>query len=438
MRAGAATSDITPVDSQFLFGYPHVARYTTGVHDPLLSSALYLEVEDQELLFVANDVIFVSKATTERVRRRIEAAAGVPAGHIMVTATHTHSGPVTVDYVSNEGDPVVPRADPAYLELLEDGIVSAALAARASARPAEAGLAVADGTGVGTNRRDPDGPRDSEVPVLMVRAAGGGEPLACMLVCCMHPTVLHEDSTLVSGDFPAMARHYLQREVLGPDCPIVYHTGPAGNQSPRHVTRANTFAEARRLGETLGRAVARVMPEIAYASSARLQSARAFVDLPRREFPSAAEAQRRQRRARERLERLRQCGASRQEVRTAEVDWFGAEETLTLARAAQEGRIEAFYRECLPAEVQVLKVGPWAYVALPGELFVEYGLAIKRCAPNAFVISLANGELQGYIVTSEAAREGGYEASNALFGPEGGQQLVGAACQLLAGSQNQA
>ena len=38
LLAGAATADITPQDSQFLFGYPHVRRYSIGVHDPLLSS----------------------------------------------------------------------------------------------------------------------------------------------------------------------------------------------------------------------------------------------------------------------------------------------------------------------------------------------------------------------------------------------------------------
>ena len=38
---GAATADITPANPQFLFGYPHVPRVSTGVHDQLLSSALF-------------------------------------------------------------------------------------------------------------------------------------------------------------------------------------------------------------------------------------------------------------------------------------------------------------------------------------------------------------------------------------------------------------
>lgn len=431
LKAGAATTDISPRDSQFLFGYPHVERYSTGIHDPLLSSALYLSDGQTDVMFIANDIIYVSKDAVERVRSHISKVIGIPSGHIMVTATHTHSGPVTVDWISCEHDPVVPKADPVYLGFLEDRIVAVAIEAWSGAQPARVGLTIADGTGVGTNRRDPAGPADPEVPVLIVRAADGDEVMACMLVYSMHPTVLHEDSKFVSSDFPGMVRRYLQQHVLGEDCVVLYHTGPAGNQSPRHVTRANTFAEAARLGEMLGRAVARVLPAIEYTPSISLAAAQSLVDLPGRAFPSVVAAEARLVQARERLKRLQHTNAPRQETRTAEVDWFGAEETLTLARAVQEGRLDAFYESCLPAEVQILRVGRWSFVGWPGEIFVEYALAVKEKEKDAFVISLANGELQGYIVTEDAALEGGYEASNALFGPDSGKILVDATRQML-------
>jgi len=429
--AGAASVDISPQDSQFLYGYPHVERYSTGIHDPLLSSALYLNDGQTEIMFIANDIIFVSKATAQRVRERITQATSVPGGSIMVTATHTHSGPKTADYISNEHDPLVPPVDTAYVRIFEDGIVHAAVEAHHRARPAQVGLAVADGAGVGTNRRDPSGPADCRVPVLMVKAVDDGANIACMLVCSMHPTVLHEDSKLVSGDFPAMTRQYLQEEVLGQECPVVYHTGPEGNQSPRHVTQSNTFAEAKRLGHLLGRAVAQVLPQIQYRPAAKLQSAQWFVDLPRKKFPPAPEAEGKVLRAREKLEHLSRSGAPRQEVRTAEVDWFGAEETLTLAQAAQQGRLETYYQLCLPAEVQILRIGPWSFVGWPGEMFIEFGLAVKEKAPDTFVIALANGELQGYVVTEEAALEDGYEASNAILDPASGGMLVATTLELL-------
>ena len=166
----------------------------------------------------------------------------------------------------------------------------------------------------------------------------------------MHPTVLHEDSTLVSGDFPAMTRQYLQQHVLGPDCPILYHTGPCGNQSPRHVTRANTFDEAKRLGESLGQAVARALGEIAWHDAITLDCAARLVTLPVRVFPRPAGGAELDRAAR-RLAMLRQSQAPRAETRTAECAWFGAEESLALARAAAAGKVAATVAAVLPAEI---------------------------------------------------------------------------------------
>ncbi|MCF7818031.1 MAG: neutral/alkaline non-lysosomal ceramidase N-terminal domain-containing protein [Kiritimatiellales bacterium] len=424
LHAGAAQIDISPLDSQFMAGYPHVERYSTGIHDPLLSSALYLSDGKTEVLFIANDLIFAPKSLVGRARRRIEATTGIPAANVMITATHTHSGPRTVSFLSHEIDSYIPKVDEQYLQLIEDGIVAAAIQAHQSAQPAQIGLAVADGKGVGTNRRDPNGPADPAVPVLWVRSIDGSTNIALMLVCCMHPTVLHGDSTLISGDFPAMTRQYLQVGTLGVDCPVIYHTGPQGNQSPRHVTRENTFAEAVRLGEILGRSVEKVMPGIEFSSDISLSVTGKSIELVPKKFPSLEVAEERLQRAMQTLKQLRESDAPSTKIRTAEVDWFGAEETLILARAALDGRIDAAMQRCTPAEIQIISVGEWRFVGWQGEVFVEYDLQVKEQAANTFIIGLANGELHGYIVTPEAAEEGGYEASNSLFAPESGRVLV--------------
>jgi len=337
-----------------------------------------------------------------------------------------------LDPIATSGDENVPAADPHVVRFIEDRIIECAIRAANDPKPAEAGLVVADATGVGTNRRDPDGTRDLDVPVLVVRDAASHKPIAAMLVCCMHPTVLHEDSTLISGDFPAMARQQLQRGTFGDDSVVLYHTGPAGNQSPRHVTRANTFAEAERLGGILADAVATMIPAIVYAPNVHLGIRKLEVCLPLRSFPSEADARAKLERAAERLADLRASGAPRTAIRTAEVDWFGAEETLTLARAAADGTLNHAADASMPAEIQIVSIGDWNFVAWPGEMFVEFGLAVKRQRPSTFVISYANGELQGYLVTKEAAEEGGYESQNAIFrSPESGELLVAKTLELL-------
>ncbi len=424
LQAGSAQIEITPKDSQFLFGYPHVERYSTGVHDKLWSSSLYLSDGKTDCLFIANDIIFVGKDNIAKARKRINEQTGIAAEHIMITATHTHSGPHTVDYISNHADPSVPKADQNYVQFMEDCIVESAVKAHKNARPAKLGLAIADDTGVGTNRRDPSGPADHNVPVLMVRSYDD-KNIACMLVCSMHPTVMHEDSTLISGDFPGLSRIYLQENVLGKDCAVLHHTGPAGNQSPRHVTKANTFEEAKRLGEILGEAVEKAISEIEFKDTIELAAKVKLIDdLPKKVFPSVEEAEKKLKSAIDKLEYLRTSNAPKQETRTAECDWFGAEETLTLSKAANDGALENAYKVCLPAEVQVIKIGDWNFVGWQGENFIEFALAVKSNTDNSFVISLANGEMQGYVVTKEAAEEGGYEASNALFSYQAGDMFV--------------
>ena len=431
IKAGAAVTDLTPPGRVFIYGYPHVSRDSTGVHDPLQCTALYIEGGTGSALILANDLVVIEKDFAACVRARISAETGVPAEAIMVTGTHTHSGPMMGDYISDSADPVIPKTDQQYLKLAADRMVGAACAAVKAAVPAEAGLATARAEGVGTNRHDPAGPADPEVPVLVVRSLSNHTPLACLVVYSMHPTVLHEDSTLISGDFPHFTRQYLREHALPVSCPVLYHIGTAGNQSPRHVTRANTFAEAQRLGEKLGQAIAAAIPGLAYRSDLPVCCRREFLELTMRKFPSREAADRAEKEARGRFDHLRTSGASHQETRTAECDWFGAEETATMARATEDGRLQKAAAADMPLEIQAIEIGPWKFVAWPGEHFVEYGLAVKARSPNTFIITVANGMLQGYMVTAEAAAGKFYEATCAVFDHTNGPRIVEATLALL-------
>ncbi|MFO1451232.1 MAG: hypothetical protein U1F61_23945 [Opitutaceae bacterium] len=431
--SGAAVVDITPPAPVFLFGYPHVPRQSTGVHDPLECAAWYVRTGDAAALVLACDVIYFSRTFADDVRARIAAATGVAVEGIMLTATHTHSGPVMTNNLSNAADAVVPRADPAYLGWLAERLVAVAREAAAAAVPAELGLCVAHADGVGSNRHDPSGPTDPEVPVLVARALSTGQPLACLMIYGMHPTVLHEDSTLITADFPGFTRRWLRGRSLPRQCPVLYLQGAAGNQSPRHVTRANTFAEAQRIGESLGRAIARALEALSPTLVASLSARRERVAVVAREFPDVPAAEAALAASRARYEALCAERAARQEVRTAECDVFGAEKTAVLARAKADGRLAAAVAQASPAEIQLLQIGPWRLVAWPGEFFVEHGLALKARAPrHTFLITLANGELQGYIATPEAVRSGRYEATNAVFAVENGPRFVEATLALIA------
>jgi hypothetical protein len=65
-------------------------------------------------------------------------------------------------------------------------------------------------------------------------------------------------------------------------------------------------------------------------------------------------------------------------------------------------------------------------------MFVEFAIELRERYPELTLITLANGELQGYLVTAEAVRQQCYEAGNAIFAsPESGSRLVAATIGLL-------
>jgi neutral ceramidase len=430
--AGAAFRDITPRNSQFLYGYPHVERMSTGVHDPLLASALYLNDGESEVLFIAVDLLFVTKQLVATARERINKAVGIPRNSILISATHTHSAPITMCMLSNAEDKSVPEPDPRYVAHVLQGITEAAVSAVDSAQPAQLGWEIKQVDGLGTNRHDPSGPSFQDVPVLVVRAESNQELIGVMCVCSMHPTVLHEDSKQVSGDFPGCAREYLREQVGDPELCIVYHMGAAGNQSPRHVVQSNTFAEAERLGKILGDELLSAIEGAECMSNWQIGCESTEISLPVRQFPTVADAELGLQNAVERLAELADSGADRASVRTAECDLFGAQETLTLSRECERGHFASTVRACMPAEIQVIHVGPWVFVGWPGEVFTEYALELREQFSNVFMITIANGELQGYLVTGQAVENRTYEASNAVFqSPEAPKLLLAATQKIL-------
>jgi hypothetical protein len=427
LLAGAAVRDISPNKPLFLVGYPHVPRTSTGVHDRLLASALYLSDDKTQLICISVDVLMITPESAAACRRTISQVCCVPAANILISATHTHSAPVTAEMLAWKGDPHVPPPDVEYMAQVHSGIIEAAMGAQRNARPAELATISAQISGVGLNRLKPDGPFDPEAVLLAVRSEG--KLTALSLTYGMHPTVLHEDSTLVSSDFP----HYTREQIRTafPGVTTVYHNAPCGNLSPRYHVNGQTFAEAERLGRKLGKQVVAALQQSrdgSFSEHVPLAASQSYVELLPNTFLSVAKAEAALRRAQENFNQLKRNGAPHGPVRTAECVVFGCEEGVTLAQAQAFGEAARWQERYRQAEVQVFRIGDLFVVGFPGELFVEYALQLKRAAPDrTSIVSLANGELQGYIVTPEAAAAGGYEAAFSLFRAESGERLLEAA-----------
>ena len=430
LLAGAAKKSIDPVEPIFLSGYPHVERMSAGVNDSLYASALYLDDGAGAVIMIAVDILYVSAEQVRCCRGAISEATGVAGGDIMISATHTHSAPLSVEVLAWADDEVVPEISEGYVKLVCDGIVDAAIAAKEGAVAAVLAVTSGQADGVGGNRLSKDGVADREVGIFYLKRKSDDSPLAVAMIYCMHPTVLHEDSKEVSSDFPGYTRRLLEAELGG--AVVLYFNGPCGNLSPRYYVCEQSFSEAKRLGEKLGGAVLGAIGKLCgadFSEDVSVEARGENVFLPARDFPDLEEARAGLEEAAANYEKLQREGAGHGAVRTAECVVFGAEELMTLAKAQDDGRLEAVREKHNPVEVQVVRVGESFVVAFPGEMFVEYGLEVKQLAGGkSFVVSMANGELQGYIVTPGAE---GYEGSLSLFRPESGRILVDTAVGLI-------
>jgi neutral ceramidase len=84
----------------------------------------------------------------------------------------------------------------------------------------------------------------------------------------------------------------------------------------------------------------------------------------------------------------------------------------------------------LSIELQGLRIGDAVFIAIPAEVFVEIGLAIKRQAPqHIFIVGIANGYI-GYLPTRAAHELGGYEVVSSKCAPEAEGVLIDATLAL--------
>jgi hypothetical protein len=86
-----------------------------------LPALLVIANDDQVVVFVSLDLIGISQEFTNAVRRTIRTSTGVARRDIILTATHTHCGPVTIKHFFNADQ----QLDAQYMEILERAVVEA-------------------------------------------------------------------------------------------------------------------------------------------------------------------------------------------------------------------------------------------------------------------------------------------------------------------------
>jgi hypothetical protein len=454
LRIGAAEADITPPKGFPMAGYYH-ERLATGTLHPLTARAMVFLGERQQAAFVVCDLLGIAADLTTEVRRQVSAKTGIPAEHIMIAGTHTHTAPdYTKDLYEYLGTADIESRKDDYATRLIAGITDAVVKAHGRAKPAvlEAGSVVQE-VPVSFNRRfvmtdgsvrtwmsldntavvRPAGPIDPEIGLLLARSAEDRTPLGLVSNFALHLDTV--GGTLWSPDYPQFIEQRV-RKALGNDVVSLFGNGCCGDINhvdPSRKERNKTDF----IGLSLGRTIEAGLPHLRKVEPDTLRFRRATVRVPLQKVTAE------------------QVGRSQPLLLDAragkKVDFFDlvtAHKTIVLDQLQNKGphaksadfiswglsRTLAGVGDHLPVDVGVLALGrDVAIVFLPGEVFVDLGLAIKRASPfrTTLVVELSNCVETIYIPTRAAYAGGSYEVTNSALEPGSGEMLVEAALRLL-------
>jgi hypothetical protein len=368
-----------------IFGrQPHAFWFqpSGGERDPLAARALVLDAGGRRFAWVAVDLLAVDRAFTGEVERRLH-AVGVRPAALILSASHTHSGPGAFVDSAVLGWLALDRLDESVREALIDAVVTAVRQADAARRPARMAIASVATPGLVKNRLGQA--TDAELLVLKISGTQGA-PIALVWNYAIHGTTLGPRNLRLSADVMGEASRRLE-QALG--VPALFVNGAVGDVSPsRHGDRATTD-----LGAELASAA-----QAGWAQAEPVQRPTLAVGHRTVELPSPSLS-------------LHNCLGG----------W--------LPRAIQLPLASVFPRETALTAVAVGDVG---WVTFPGELQTSLGQGIKQAAGlrRVLVAGVSNDYL-GYFLTPADYARPSYISCSTLYGPDTGTCLAETATALL-------
>ncbi len=463
LQAGVARVDITPPVGIAQMNWGSQTHIEAVGIDPagMVATALVLSQGGQKFTMVDIDRLFVNGL--EEAIDRASAKTGIPAAHIRLAATHTHAGAMVSPAKGPRGMDLTPYVEMAerYREQLVDKIAGAIEAADRALEPAHIYGARGEGT-ININRRfrsrgddppavgrNPDGFIDRELVVFRIDNAQG-DPLAVLANFQCHGTVLAYENKYISPDWIGMTRKVVEQAFPGAHC--LFFQGAAGNQGPIEGFTGD-LEVPHRLGRTLGHQIAALALQIetvrreptfegfvestAYQAKqhwrvkgprdATLAFASKTVDVPRRTYsPSEIDSM---------ATRLARAQKQLAEAENSGDAWKIAQAG---ARVRRFGDLLDKWKKPtepgpLKVELQALRIGELALVAMPGEPFAEIGVAVKKGSPFAYTMFCGYSDGQGgdYMPTADEYQHGGYEVERTLYNPGADEKVIAGALELL-------
>ncbi len=431
VKVGVGEKVITPPVGTPMAGYRREG-VSTGVHDDLYARSLVIEgANGNGTVFMTLGIINLNERYMDEIRGMVSNKTGIPGDNIIISCTHTHSGPS------------IGAASEDYRRMLVDNAIASAVEAWESRVPGRVGFGSTVELELGKNdrRMEYGGLHpDPEVGIIKIEDAKGKLIGVAFNYGC-HPSTLDLHNLEFTEDWPYYSIKGI-KEYVGEDVWVAYYQSAQGNVKVGYTAELSAvgadmgirnFWYAEHKGNMMTWTVLEALPEIATSGNFTVAAKSQFFDFPLLEeyHMTAKDAEKASNEAKAKLAEMEKQ-AEKLGVRVLDsyrVDVFVTGLQLGTAKWVESNPDP----KPLTMRMQAVRLGDTAFVTFPVEVYSEIGLRAKEKSPleKTFVIGLASGH-GGYMPTKEEYLEGGYSGVMTRYSPKCEDVLINASEQLLA------
>ncbi len=412
-RAGAAAIDITPRELPVRVSGSFLEHSTSQVKDRLHARCLVLDDGRERVAIATVDNCVIPQDVFDAAKKLAHEVTGIPTDRMLMSATHTHSGPALDPLLGSDGNPQ-------YRQWLPGRIAESVQGALRNLAPARIGWGVVsvpelthcrqwirrpdridlDPFGRQTVRsmmhpgyQNPDylgpaGPVDPELSLVAVQSRGG-RPIAVLANYSMHYVGAEPLSADYFGAFGDKFAAQIGIDHTDPPFVGMMSNGTSGDlhwmdynrpkpaQAPTHLQYA----------ELIAKHAVRAYSDIRYSDHVPLAMRETVLALENRPISDAD------------LDAARRLFETFKERQPKTLPEVYALEQLRMSERPSRHELK----------LQALQIGDLGIAAIPCEVFGITGLQIKALSPltPTFTIELANG-YHGYIPPPAQHPLGGY------------------------------
>jgi hypothetical protein len=363
----------------------YAARQSTSVHDKIYHRIVAMDDGKTQFYLVSSDLCLFSPGVYDDVAASLKKELGIDPRNFWWSVTHSHATPEVGP--SGFYKTLLGRSDHEfnrdYAQRVTSALIDGIKKAKSELQTARIGL----GTGMSManiNRRakdvdgrvslglNPDGPADRQIGIIRLERLDGS-PIAIVANYAMHGTVMSGANLAISGDGPGIVSAYVEQKI---GAPVLYVNGAAGNMAPiysvypdprsSHLSQFNVLLGDRILSAI--NSLAKPTADVSLSVDEKI------------------------------IESRRKDG----------LEWP--------AELANYARSETDGSQMVRLPVRFLRINNTLIWSAPVELFCEIAMAVRNQSPfqNTFYFGYTNGWF-GYLPTSQAFKEGGYEPKTSLF-----------------------